>query len=84
MEARTLAPFVPAIATRVRAADERAQARYEELLRAAVGAGELPEQTDVALQARLLRAALHGLMAQWHSVPGSFDWDRATAALAAW
>jgi AcrR family transcriptional regulator len=84
MEARTLAPFEPEIAARVRAADARAQARFEELLRAGVATGEWPPRTDVALHARLLRAALHGLMAQWHSVPGSFDWDAATAALATW
>jgi hypothetical protein len=84
MEARTLAPFVPAIATRMRAGEAQAQAQLEELVRAGIAAGEWPLQTDAALHARLLRAALHGLMARWQSVPGSFDWDTATAALAAW
>jgi AcrR family transcriptional regulator len=84
IEARTLAPFVPAIATRVRAAEAQAQAQLEELVRVGVAAGEWLLQTDAALHARLVRAALHGLTAQWHSVPGSFDWETATAALAAW
>jgi hypothetical protein len=33
------------------------------------------------LQARLITAALHGMMAQWHLAPGSFSWDTVADAL---
>jgi hypothetical protein len=35
------------------------------------------------LQARLITATLHGLMAQWHLAPGSFSWSEAAAELTA-
>jgi AcrR family transcriptional regulator len=82
MEARTLAPHAPRLAQRARAALADAQARIERLVRAGVARGEWPAGTDPALQARLLLAAVHGLMAEWHLAPGSFSWDAAAAALA--
>ena len=82
MESRTLAAYVPAIRERVLAAQQRGQAGLERLINAGVAGGEWPADTDVALQARLVAAAMHGLMATWHLAPGSFDWDAAAATLA--
>ncbi|HEY3229053.1 MAG TPA: TetR/AcrR family transcriptional regulator [Roseiflexaceae bacterium] len=84
MEARTLAAYLPAIATRVAAEQAQGQAQLEALIRAGVVAGEWPTNLDVALRTRLVRATIHGLMATWHVAPGSFSWDAAAAALAAW
>lgn len=83
LEARTLAPHAPRLAERARAGLADAQARIERLVRAGVAQGEWPAGTDAALAARLLLAAVHGLMAEWHLAPGSFSWDAAAAALAA-
>jgi len=83
MEARALAAYIPAIRERVQAAQLRAQAGLEAVIRAGVAAGDWPPTTNVALQARLVAAALHGLMAAWHLAPGSFDWDAAAVLLAA-
>jgi AcrR family transcriptional regulator len=82
MEARALAAHEPAIAAAVRAADQAAHRRLEELMAAGVMAGEWPADTDPALAARLFTASLYGLMAQWHLAPGSFSWPAAAAALA--
>jgi hypothetical protein len=84
MEARALAPYEPTIASRVRAAGERAQRQLEEALHAGIAAGEWPVDTDVALHARLIRAAQHGLMAEWHLAPGSVAWEHAAQALTCW
>lgn len=81
MEARTLAAYIPTIGERVQAAQLRTQAGLEAVIRAGVAAGEWPPTTDVALQARLVAAAMHGLMAAWHLAPGSFDWDAAATLL---
>jgi AcrR family transcriptional regulator len=82
MEARTLAAYLPAIAERVTA--EQAQAQLTALIQAGVAAGEWPLDFDAALHATMVRATIHGLMAAWHVAPGSFSWDAAAAALAAW
>lgn len=82
MESRTLAAYQPAIAAAVQAADARSHEELERLIREGIAAGEWPADTDAALQARLITAALHGLMAQWHLAPGSFSWDAAAASLA--
>ncbi len=82
MEARILAAYIPAFAERVQAAQARTQAGLEGVIRAGIAAGEWPPTTDVALQARLVAAAMHGLMAAWHFAPGSFAWDPAAALLA--
>ena len=84
MEARTLAAYLPAIATRVAAEQAQGQAQLEALIQAGVVAGEWPANLDVGLHTRLVRATIHGLMATWHVAPGSFSWDAAAAALAAW
>jgi len=82
MEARALAAHEPAVATTVRAADDKAHEQLEGLITAGVHAGEWPAGTDPALTARLFTAGLYGLMAQWHLAPGSFSWHAAAAALA--
>jgi hypothetical protein len=70
MEGRSLAAYIPAIRERVQAAQGRAQAGLEQLVRAGVEAGEWPPDTNVAIQARVLAASIHGLMAAWHVAPG--------------
>lgn len=82
MEARALAAHEPSIAAAVRATDEHAHRRLEDLIAAGVSAGEWPPDTDPVLAARLFTAGLYGLMAQWHLAPGSFSWAAAAAALA--
>ncbi|MFR0359534.1 TetR/AcrR family transcriptional regulator [Streptomyces sediminimaris] len=82
MEARTLAAYHPAIAAAVQTADRRTQEKVEGLIRAGVAAGQWPQNTDPALQARLFTAALYGLMAHWHLAPDSFSWDAAAHSLA--
>jgi AcrR family transcriptional regulator len=84
LEGRTLAAYIPSIGARVRANQRHGQAGLERLLRAGVEAGEWPADLDVPLRARLLRAAMHGLMVNWHTEPGSVDWSAAAAELAAW
>ena len=83
MEARALAAYHPAISAAVQAADARARQPLEQLIRAAVKGGQWPPDTDPGLQARLITATLHGLMAQWHLAPGSFSWTEAAAELTA-
>jgi AcrR family transcriptional regulator len=75
MEARTLAAYQPAIAAAVQAADARARAQLTGLVQAGISAGEWPSETDPELQARIITATLHGMMAQWHLAPGSFSWN---------
>ncbi len=82
MEATTLAAYEPAIAAKVQAASARTQDQLAGLFQAGVTAGEWPPGTDPALQARLFTAGLYGLMAQWHTAPGSFCLETAMAALA--
>jgi AcrR family transcriptional regulator len=82
MEASTLAAYEPAIAAKVKAANAGNLEQLTGLFEAGVAAGEWPPGTDPALQARLFTAALYGLMAQWHTAPGSFSLDAAMRALA--
>jgi AcrR family transcriptional regulator len=84
MEGRTLAAFVPAIAERVTREQQHSQMQWEDLIRSGVAAGEWPADTDVPTRATLIRATLHGLMATWHTAPGSFDWQAVAAALVDW
>jgi AcrR family transcriptional regulator len=71
MEARILAAYQPAIAAAVRAADARARAQLASLIQAGITAREWPAGTDPGLQARLVTATLHGMMA-----PGTWHPDR--------
>lgn len=83
MEAHTLAAYLPTIAEAVTTGDAREQQQLERLIQDGVAAGEWPTDTDTALEARLVAATLHGLMAHWHLAPGSFDWEAAATSLAA-
>jgi AcrR family transcriptional regulator len=82
MEATTLAAYEPAIAAKVRAAGAVTRDQLTGLFQAGIAAGQWPPGTDPALQARLFIAGLYGLMAQWHTAPGSFSLEAAMAALA--
>lgn len=82
MEATTLAAYEPAIAAKVQATSAGNQDQLTGLFQAGIAAGEWPPGTDPALQARLFTAGLYGLMAQWHTAPGSFSLEAAMAALA--
>ncbi|HEV8189915.1 MAG TPA: TetR/AcrR family transcriptional regulator [Ktedonobacterales bacterium] len=84
LEGRALAAYIPSIGARVRDNQHHGQAGLEQLLRAGIEAGEWPADLDVPLRARLLRAAIHGLMVSWHSEPVSVDWEAAGEALADW
>jgi AcrR family transcriptional regulator len=82
MEATTLAAYAPAIAAKVRAANAVTLDQLTGLFQAGIAAGQWPPGTSPALQARLFIAGLYGLMAQWHTAPGSFSLEAAMAALA--
>ena len=82
MEATTLAAYEPAIAAKVQAANAVTHDQFTGLFQAGIAAGQWPPGTDPALQARLFIAGLYGLMAQWHTAPGSFSLETAMAALA--
>lgn len=82
MEATTLAAYEPAIAAKVQAANAVTQDQLTGLFQAGIAAGQWPPGTDPALRARLFIAGLYGLMAQWHTAPGSFSLEAAMAALA--
>jgi AcrR family transcriptional regulator len=82
MEATTLAAYEPAIAAKVQAANAAAHDQLTGLFQAGIAAGEWPPGTDPGLRARLFFAGLYGLMAQWHTAPGSFSLEAAMGALA--
>ncbi len=82
MEGRALAAYTPTIARHVHAQQEQSLAQIEELIRQGRAQGEWPPQTDCRLQAQIIQAAIHGLMAQWHLIPGNFSWDEAAYTLA--
>ena len=82
MEATTLAAYEPTIAAKVQASDAGSRDQLTGLFQAGIAAGEWPPGTDPALHARLFMAGLYGVMAQWHTAPGSFSLETAMAALA--
>jgi TetR/AcrR family transcriptional regulator, repressor for uid operon len=82
MEATTLAAYEPAVAAKVRAVNAGNLDQLTRLFEAGVAAGEWPPETDPALRARLFTAGLYGLMAQWHTAPGSFSLEAAMKTLA--
>jgi AcrR family transcriptional regulator len=82
IEARTQAAYVGTVAEIVRASQAEALARMRQLVEAGVASGDWPPDTDPEVQARLVLAAIHGLMAEWHLRPGSFSW-RAMAGILA-
>jgi AcrR family transcriptional regulator len=81
MEATTLAAYEPAIAAKVQAANAASLDQLTGLFTAGIAAGQWPD-ADPALRARLFMAGLYGLMAQWHTAPGSFSLEAAMGALA--
>ncbi|HZV52606.1 MAG TPA: TetR/AcrR family transcriptional regulator [Candidatus Dormibacteraeota bacterium] len=82
IEARTQAAYTEAVAEVVRASQARAQSRMARLVEAGVARGEWPPDTDPEAHARLILAAIHGLMAEWHLRPGSFSWPEMARLLA--
>jgi AcrR family transcriptional regulator len=82
IEARAQAAYVKGVAEVVRASQEQAQARMTRLIEAGRACGEWPPDTNPEDQARLILAAIHGLMAEWHLQPGSFSWPRMAQLLA--
>jgi AcrR family transcriptional regulator len=82
IEARAQAAYKGTLAERIRSADADAQARLTQLVEAGIANGEWPPGTDPELHSRLILAAIHGLMAQWHLRPGSFAWREVAGALA--
>jgi len=83
IEARSQGAYDGAVANQVRSSDAASQKSLAQLIEAGIACGEWPADTDPQLHARLLLAAIHGLMAQWHLRPGSFSWQQAAVALAA-
>ena len=83
IEARSQGAYDGAVADQVRSSDAASQMSLAQLIEAGIACGEWPANTDPRLHARLLLAAIHGLMAQWHLRPGSFSWQEAATALAA-
>lgn len=81
MEVRALAPYYPAIAEAVRAADTRTLRQVTALITDAIAAGERPAGADPGFEAQLLIAGINGLMAQWHQEPGSFPLAASVAEL---
>ena len=77
MEGWSLERQIPALAERARQRHERSLAGLGHLLRAGITTGEFRADMDVESQVLLLRSTLHGLMVQWHRLPGSVDWHRA-------
>ena len=77
MEGWNLERHIPALAERARQGHQRSLAGLGHLLRAGVASGEFRADLDVESQVMLLEATLHGLMVQWHRLPGSVDWHRA-------
>ncbi len=82
LEAQAQAHYLPGVAETVNASQARSLASFEQLFRAGAAAGECPVETDPALLAQLLLAALLGLMGQWHLQPGGFSWPKAACTLA--
>lgn len=74
LEGRMLAHYIPGLGERSRERQERAVRNLARLLQAGVASGDFRADLQVEMQARLLRAMLHGLMVQWHQRPGCVDW----------
>ncbi len=85
IEVETQAAYLDAVAETVRGSQADSLARLEELIEAGKACEEWRADTDTRLQARLILAAINGLMAQWHLQPGSFSWPQMAHVLAgAW
>ncbi len=58
---------------RHRASVERSRRSLQQVLRAAIDKGQLPEKLDTELSARLLHGIVAGLLGDWLLNPGSFE-----------
>jgi len=81
LEAMAQAQHLPSIAESAAASQAQTLDGLEHLLVAGVSAGEWQLEGGAALHARLLLAAIYGLMTQWHLEPGSFSWSEAVRAM---
>ena len=79
--AMTEAQHLPGVAESTAASQAQTLDQLEHLLLAGVSAGEWQLEGDATLHARLLLAAIYGLMTQWHLEPGSFSWSDAARAI---
>jgi len=77
MEGWTLGRTIPTLGEQVHRQHERVLKVFGQLLHAGVAKSEFRADLQVEIQARLLLAALDGLMVQWHIQPESVDWPRA-------
>lgn len=82
IEVETQAGYLDAVAETVRGSQADSRARLEELIEEGKALGEWPGDADAGLQARLILAAVNGLMAQWHVEPGTFSWPQMARLLA--
>jgi AcrR family transcriptional regulator len=83
LEAMSQAKHVPGIAEATAAFQVETLAGLERLLEGGVSAGEWRLEHGAALHARLLLAAIYGLMTQWHLEPRSFSWSDAAKGIVA-
>lgn len=81
LEAMAQVQHLPGIAESTAASQAQTLNGLEHLLVAGVAAGEWHLEGNPALHARLLLAAIYGLMTQWHVEPGSFSWSEAANAI---
>jgi TetR/AcrR family fatty acid metabolism transcriptional regulator len=81
LEAMAQGQHLPGIAESTAASQAQTLDGLEHLLVAGVSAGEWQLEGGAALHARLLLAAIYGLMTQWHLELGSFSWDEAATAM---
>src|SRR5579864_2786675 len=83
LEAMAQAQHLRGIAESTAASQAQTLDGLEQLLVAGVSAGEWQLEGGAALHARLILAAIYGLMTQWHLEPGSFSWSDAVSAVVA-
>ena len=69
------------VAGRRHATDSGCLSNVERLLAQAVGAGQLPRDTDTRLAARCLNAFMVGVMHEWVQTPKAYDLARAAPAM---
>jgi TetR/AcrR family transcriptional regulator, acrAB operon repressor len=70
-----------AVAERRNSSDCGCLTPIERLLRQAIGAGQMPDDTDVRLAALCMNAFMVGVMHQWVSNPAAFDLERSAPAM---
>ena len=81
LEAQAQARQLPGIAEATAASQEETLASLEQLLDAGAASADWRLDAPATLHARLLLAAIYGLMSQWHLEPGAFSWEAAATAL---